>query len=232
MQLYASENLSPFTTRLCYMTYYCGEKKYHCLVGIGLRYIRSLFEHQFFSGPKNRASQGFTMKRTIQCFAIEFIALSKRPVHQFRWHVCNHTAFFADLKAFSDKDLMQLYCALQIYIPYARHYNPLLIRNHSWIQTIHKTKGHSTLMNFKKWVKSIQAAGYNGARTAKLYIPSTLNIGLTLWHTQLIVCAENVKSWFKSWVSPFTFQAYILLHTLNCMCDSLFKFHIWILEQF
>ena len=32
---------------------------------------------------------------------------------------------------------------------------------------------------------------------AKLYIPSTLNIDLILWHTQLIVCAENVKSWFK-----------------------------------
>ena len=42
----------------------------------------------------------------------------------------------------------------------------------------------------------------------KLYIPSTLNIDLILWHTQLIVCAENVKSWFKSWVFIFTFQAY------------------------
>jgi hypothetical protein len=31
------------------------------------------------------------------------------------------------------------------------------------------------------------------------------------------VCAENVKSWFKSWVFHFTFQAYILPHTLNCM---------------
>ena len=61
---------------------------------------------------------------------------------------------------------------------------------------------------------------------AKLYIPSTLNIELILWHTQLIVCAENVKSWFKSWVFPFTFQAYILPHTLNCMSVGLFKFHI------
>ena len=60
----------------------------------------------------------------------------------------------------------------------------------------------------------------------KLYIPSTLNIDLILCHTQLIVCAENVKSWFKSWFFPFTFQAYILPHTLNCMCVSLFKFHI------
>ena len=59
---------------------------------------------------------------------------------------------------------------------------------------------------------------------AKLYIPSTLNIDLILWHTQLIVCAENVKSWFKSWIFPFICQAYILPHTLNCMCVSLFKF--------
>ena len=66
----------------------------------------------------------------------------------------------------------------------------------------------------------------------KLYIPSTLDIDLILWHTQLIVFAENVKSWFKSWVFPFTFQAYILPHIINCMCVSPFKFHIWILELF
>ena len=59
-------------------------------------------------------------------------------------------------------------------------------------------------------------------RQAKLYIPSTLNIYLILWHTQWIVCAENVKSWGF----PFTFQAYILPHTLKYMCVSLFKFHI------
>ena len=66
----------------------------------------------------------------------------------------------------------------------------------------------------------------------KLYTPSTLNIDLMVWHTQLIVRADNVKSWFKSRVFPLTFQAYILPHTLNCICDSLFKFHVWILEQF
>ena len=54
---------------------------------------------------------------------------------------------------------------------------------------------------------------------AKLYMPSTLNIDPILWHTQLIVCAENVKSWFRSWVFPFTIQA--LPHALNCMCVSL-----------
>ena len=68
------------------------------------------------------------------------------------------------------------------------------------------------------------------ALASKLYTPSTLNIDLIQWHTQLIVCVENVKSWFKSWVFPFNFQAYILPHTLNCMCVGLFKFHIWILE--
>ena len=61
---------------------------------------------------------------------------------------------------------------------------------------------------------------------AKLYILSTLNIDLILWHTQLIVSAENVKSWFETWIIPFTFQAYIMPHTLNCMLVSLFKFHI------
>ena len=57
-------------------------------------------------------------------------------------------------------------------------------------------------------------------QSTNLYIPSTLNIDLILWHTQLIVCAENVKSWFKSRGFPLTFQAYILPHTLNCMCVS------------
>ena len=56
----------------------------------------------------------------------------------------------------------------------------------------------------------------------KLYIPSTLNIDLILWHTQLNVCAENVKSW----VFPFTFQAYILPHTLNCMYIL-----VWVLKS-
>ena len=41
-------------------------------------------------------------------------------------------------------------------------------------------------------------------RQSKLYIPSTLNIDLIL-----IVCAENVKSWLKSWDFIFIFQAYI-----------------------
>ena len=33
---------------------------------------------------------------------------------------------------------------LEFQIPYARHYNPLLIRDRSRILTIHKAKGHST----------------------------------------------------------------------------------------
>ena len=74
--------------------------------------------------------------------------------------------------------------------------------------------------------------GILGTAEPKLYIPSTLNIDLIMWHTQLIVCAENVKSWFKSCVFHFTFQAYNLPHTLNWMSVSLFKFHIWVSEQF
>ena len=36
------------------------------------------------------------------------------------------------------------------------------------------------------------------------------------------VCAENIKLW----VFPFTFQVNTLPHTLNCICVSLYKFHI------
>ena len=51
------------------------------------------------------------------------------------------------------------------------HYNPLLIRNRSWILTIHKDRIfwknllEKTFLTSKKWVKNIQTAGYNGART-------------------------------------------------------------------
>ena len=67
-------------------------------------------------------------------------------------------------------------------------------------------------------------------RNDQRFRPRTLKIDLILW--QLILWAENVKSWLKSWVFPFTFQVYILPNTLNCMCVSLFKFRIWILEHF
>ena len=39
----------------------------------------------------------------------------------------------------------------------------------------------------------------------------------TVAHTIDCVC-RNVKSWFKSWVFPFTFQAYTMPHTLCCKC--------------
>ena len=51
------------------------------------------------------------------------------------------------------------------HIPYGCHYNPLLIRNRSWILTIYKTKGHSRQMNFKKWMKNVKTTGYNDANT-------------------------------------------------------------------
>ena len=60
------------------------------------------------------------------------------------------------------------------YLPYARHHNPLLIRNRSWILTIHKGRIlrkkplEKRFLDFKKWVKSIQTAGYNGACTVSV----------------------------------------------------------------
>ena len=58
----------------------------------------------------------------------------------------------------------------------------------------------------------------------KLYIPSTLNVDLILWQTILIVCAENVKSWFKLGV-------FLLLFSISCpipwiVCVSAYVFKI------
>ena len=88
--------------------------------------------------------------------------------------------------------------------------------------TIRKSKNILFVINKPDVYKNPASDTYIVFGKAKLYIPTTLNIDLILWHTHFIMCAENVKSW----VFPFTFQAYILPHTLNCMCVSLFKFHI------
>ena len=55
------------------------------------------------------------------------------------------------------------------------------------------------IISYNLWVMS-------RSFTSKVDIPSTLNIDLILWHTQLIVCAENVKSWFKSRVFLLLFK--------------------------
>ena len=94
------------------------------------------------------------------------------------------------------------------WIPYARHYNPLLIRNRSWILTIHKARIlrkkplEKTFLDFKKWVKSIQTAGYDGARTVlKFWFIKIANrttyIQLLCVHA-CIECARNDGNNFLS----------------------------------
>ena len=58
---------------------------------------------------------------------------------------------------------------------------------------------------------------------SKLYIPSTLNIYLILWHKQLIVCPVNDKSWFKSLVISFTFQGFFWMR----IHSKFMKFSVW-----
>ena len=63
-------------------------------------------------------------------------------------------------------------------LPYAPHYNPLLIWNRSWILTIHKVRIlqkkllKKTFLAFKNGVKRIQTMGYNGPRTVCMMINS------------------------------------------------------------
>ena len=56
-------------------------------------------------------------------------------------------------------------------VPYTCHHNPLLIRNHSRILTIHKARSlrkkllKKSFFTFKKRVEKIQTTGYNGVCT-------------------------------------------------------------------
>ena len=62
--------------------------------------------------------------------------------------------------------------------------------------------------------------------------PMSLNFLQTLF----CICKEACKKW-GAWLYGFKCHVhrsdtYLSPSTLNWMCDSLFKFHIWILEQF
>ena len=71
--------------------------------------------------------------------------------------------------------------------------------------------------NASKWLR-------RGELGAKLYIPSTLNFDLILWHIQLIVWAENVKSWFKSWVFKLIFCPIQWIVCLLAYLNFIFEF--------
>ena len=92
-----------------------------------------------------------------------------------------------------------------------RHYNPLLIRDRSWIRTTHqaeilrKKPLAKTFLDFKKLVKSIQTAGYNGARTVNwmFYIKFPYHITKKHWllsrvsFNHEILSAWNVSIWVR-----------------------------------
>ena len=92
-----------------------------------------------------------------------------------------------------------------------------MIRNRSWILTIHKARVlrkkplEKTFLDFKKWVKSIKTAGCNGARTIfKLMIQPNTKASQTLevnLHTKI----NKVRLWVVH-----TYIWYISLYaTLN-----------------
>ena len=88
-------------------------------------------------------------------------------------------------------------CIQPSHILYARHHNPLLIRNRSWILTIHKGRIfwknllEKTFFTFKKWVKSIQTASYNGARTVCIFWPPYLVHGVFERSLSLTNCTRQ-----------------------------------------
>ena len=112
-------------------------------------------------------------------------------------------------------------------LPYARHYNPLLIWNRSLILTIHKARIlrkkplEKTFLNFKKWVKSIQTAGYNGART--VYVMWTIACDKCIWW----LCVTKMLSIAFHWhCFSLLFPSSLLICTslINCYYPSC---HVW-----
>ena len=78
-------------------------------------------------------------------------------------------------------------------------YNLLLIKNRSWILTIHKDRMsrkkpfEKTFLDFKKWVKNVQTAGYNGASTV-----------------------PNIKYDLHHWVTHHIFWLYSIWKAKHC----------------
>ena len=81
-------------------------------------------------------------------------------------------------------------------ILYTCHHIRLLITNRSWILTIHKGRifwkknsNEKMFLTFKKWVKNIQTAGYNGACRVYVMIFWDLEIfwaSLTVYNLPII----------------------------------------------
>ena len=99
--------------------------------------------------------------------------------------------------------------------------NPILIRNCSWILSIHKarikkTPFEKTCLDFKKWIKKIQTAGYDGARTVcKLKISIEMADSPMNWQILL--------KYGRFWISHFKITTF---GTLSGMYKKLLPFEL------
>ena len=126
-----------------------------------------------------------------------------------------------------------------MYVPYAHHYKPLLIRRHSWIQAIHKGRifWKNLLKNkemvFENGVKNIQAAACNGACTVVInYRPnskwkwsklSVLSISKTSFVYAFAYGFEGVRKWKKKCLIARLWFFAIFRNMQNFFCLFLSK---------
>ena len=95
-----------------------------------------------------------------------------------------------------------------IHIPYARHHNPLLITNRSWILTIHKDRifWENLLENkemvFKNGVKNIQTAGYNWTRTQLAFLQKKVSRLDKRNFLHLMNECRGLDTWFLQITTP------------------------------
>ena len=109
------------------------------------------------------------------------------------------------------------------------HHNPLLIRNRSWILTIHKARIlrkkplEKTFLDFKKWVKSIQTAGYNCARMVDLN-RYRIKSGFVQMDLKLVNLnfLESIWEWSK-----------VSYHILMCVLQSVAQVpYVWVSSEY
>ena len=116
---------------------------------------------------------------------------------------------------------------------YTRQGTFLVFATHCTVEEFLQTSAfrHSMVLDFQTSLGMLQKlltitlSDHNLTLIAKLYIPSTLNIDLILWHTQLIVCAENgfFISLFKLISCPIHWIVCVLAY-LNFIFEFLSSF--------
>ena len=131
-------------------------------------------------------------KKQSRKFSQKFFEKRQYWKSQFFW--VGHLDFFLNLwKSVKVSCVARMGQNFVDYPSFQWHHNPVLIRNRFWILTRISGKKplEKTFLFFKKLVKSIQTAGYNGAGTVYCFSNIILNGNHSSWNYEQWNCYRN-----------------------------------------